>query len=78
MKSFAQYGLEKAADMRNMVKTGEFIKLGKKSYEHEKSGIKIEYNNNRWTWEIVGKDEGYKNLSAAVSRIRYKTGKGEW
>ncbi len=78
MLNSATLGLARAADMRDMVKSGEFVKIGKKHYEHAATGINIKFDCNRWMWEIVGKEVGFCALHAAVSRVRYMTAQGEW
>ena len=78
MPSFVEMGLARAANMREMVKTGEFLKVGKKHYRHAASGIEILYLHNSFRWSILGKSESYTVLHAAVSRVRYMTEACEW
>jgi len=38
---------------REMVQTGEWVKVGKKHYQHV-SGVEVVYDHNRWVWCIKG------------------------
>lgn len=52
---------------REMEASGEWVKIGRKHYEHI-SGVQIRYDCNRWAWEIIGRNELYTVLWAAKHR----------
>jgi hypothetical protein len=47
---------------------GTWVKIARKHYRHV-SGIEVRYDDNAWTWEVIGgKDDGHRYGTLSVAQ----------